>query len=81
MEKLKDSNFRNYIGYDKKVVPHKQPRFKHCCGMLAADGSDSSATPAKISVANVTTWGYVKTALALVGAFVVIKYAWGKIKH
>jgi hypothetical protein len=79
---LKDNDFRNYIDYPagKKSLAYKQPKYKHCCGMLAADGSDASATPAKIPVANVTTIAYVKTGLALLGAFVAIKFIISKIK-
>jgi hypothetical protein len=64
-----EEEYRNYI--DKKIIT-KRPH--NACG-LNATGDSVSAT-----VNNVTAWGYLKTALALVGAFVVAKYVYGKMK-
>ncbi len=82
MKNLKDSEFRNFIPYPAggKYVAHKQPRFKHCCGALAADGSDPSATPAKIATSNVKMWGYAKTGLAIIGLYVAIKFVLDKVR-
>lgn len=68
-----EKEFRNYIDYPvgKKVIA-KKPH--NACG-LNATGESVNAT-----VTNVTALGYLKTGLALVGAFVVIKYIYGKMK-
>lgn len=57
--------------------------FSNCCG-LAATGDETdpaaSSSPAPIDpkVKNLQRWGYVKTGLALIGAYVVIKFLYGK---
>lgn len=57
--------------------------FSNCCG-LAATGDETNAvespSPAPIDpkVQNLQRWGYVKTGLALVGAYVAIKFLYGK---
>jgi hypothetical protein len=58
--------------------------FSNCCG-LAATGDEAlppvespSPAPVDSKVKNLQRWGYVKTGLALVGAYVVIKFLYGK---
>jgi hypothetical protein len=76
------------VGYNNRNNQHRNnpfnPGFKNCCG-LAATGDEAlppveSSSPAPIDpkVSNLQRWGYVKTGLALVGAYVVIKFLYGK---
>lgn len=57
------------------------------CGALAASGggepvqsTDEPETTVTKEVQNLQFWQYAKMALALVGAYVVVKYLYGKFK-
>lgn len=91
MKSVRDQEFRNIIGdqylaaYDKNKISN--PRFHQCCGFAATgdeveviDETAKTDEPVKVKVQNVKAIGYVKTVLALVGLYVIIKFIYGKIK-
>jgi hypothetical protein len=74
-----DNNFRNFIEYPITVDSRRKSH--SACGFMAATGDPSAPDPSvKAAVTNLTMWNYAKTGLALLGAFVAIKFIYGKIK-
>lgn len=81
-------NFRNFIDYpvSKTHAPHPNAKRHNACG-LAATGDDGSTAAtaagdqsAKAAVTKLTLWNYAKIGFAIVGAVVVVKYLYAKIK-
>lgn len=76
----KDLNFRNMVD-DPYLNRMANKPFKNCCGLAATGDGAADEQPLPVpKVQNVQAWGFIKTALAVVGAWVVIKYAYGKLK-
>ena len=83
----KEKNFRNYMADDPylkyhAVIEGKKKRDFCACGLNASGGVGTEIpepeSDVKSKVMNLTAWGYVKTALALVGAFVVGSWVYKK---
>jgi hypothetical protein len=81
-QKAQRDNQANYLNMVDD--PYLNKRFNNCCGLAATgDSPVEEVTPApsvKAKVMNMQAWGYAKTALALVGLYVVVKYAISKFK-
>jgi hypothetical protein len=84
----KNSEYRNMIDDPYLRMADQRKPFNNCCG-FAATGDEILATeevpqddiePVKSQVMNLQAWKYAKTGLAIIGAYVVIKYLYGKIK-
>lgn len=83
---LNDPEFRNmvndpYLNAQGKVLNNAggrdpwKPRSRNCCGLNA-----TGAEPVNKAVTKLQAWNYAKTGLALVGAYVVVKYLMAKLK-
>lgn len=92
VEEPKEAEYRNFKkGNMPKPRPRPHPwnasglDYSYCCG-LAATGEELQAAPTpapapepvNTTVQNMQAWKYAKTALAIVGAYVVIKFLYGK---
>jgi hypothetical protein len=83
----KEKNFRNFIEYPINMSKPKNMKNRNCCGFAATGDDAGTATPeaatpdntVKATVRNITIWNYAKTGLAILGAYVAIKFIWGKI--
>jgi len=71
----------------KRNYPFNANGYNDCCGFAASGDLDSDAVNSdpepvviKSKVQNMRAWDYAKTALALIGLYVVVTYAWGKLK-
>jgi uncharacterized membrane protein len=69
-----EKDFRNFIGYP--IITPKKVKTHNCCGFAAS--GDAPVTPVSATVTNISAWSYAKTALALVGAFIIGKYLYTK---
>lgn len=83
-EKQSGKDFRNFIDYP--IQRTFKPLSHNCCG-FAANGDPAATDPApaadntvKTAVRNLSLWNYGKTALALIGLYVAVKFVWGKLK-
>lgn len=79
-----EQNFRNMVDdpFLKKFATNGRVNsHKNCCG-LAATGDVEEEAPApveiKSKVQSIKAWHYAKTALALVGLYVIVKFAYDK---
>jgi hypothetical protein len=70
----------------QRNYPFNACGMNNCCG-LAATGDevvapvDTAAAPVdKTKIQSIKTWHYAKTGLAIIGAYVIIKYAISKMK-
>jgi hypothetical protein len=75
-----DKKFRNFIPYP---LPNYGLKKHNACGLAATGDADSAApadTTVKAAVKDLTAWSYAKTALALLGLYVAVKYVWGRVK-
>jgi len=83
-----DNNFRNMVDDPYLRAAQAKKNFKNCCGLAATgDGAMDDAQLAEqrealpaTKVRDMQAWNYAKTALAIVGAWVVLKWAYEKIK-
>jgi len=83
--KNRGQEFRNMVDDPFLRVQTIKSKKLNCCG-LAATGEESEVIAPepiaiKAKVQNMKAWDYAKTALAIVGLYVVVKYAWGKFKN
>jgi hypothetical protein len=92
----KSQSFKNFVDDPYLNIGGKAPRrepkypfnacgcdYSNCCG-LAATGEETEEAvlkvPDVVKAKNITAWHYAKTALAVIGAFVLISYVWNKVK-
>jgi hypothetical protein len=53
--------------------------FSNCCGLAATgDEPEPDPAPVKANVTNLQAWQYIKTGLAIIGVYVVLKFLYGK---
>jgi hypothetical protein len=55
--------------------------YSNCCGLAATGDEASNAAPSPVDstpVRNLQAWQYAKTALAIVGTYVIVKFLYGK---
>ena len=81
MEKMNEGEFRNYMAGDPYlshhagVYPRKKQKDFCACGLNATGGTDveipEPENNVKTKVMNLKVMGYAKTALALVGAYII----------
>jgi hypothetical protein len=89
-ENYRNDNYRNMIDdpflneFGRNVSRNPLQRdFSNCCG-FAASGEEISTTPPAVTeplntkVMNMQAVRYIKTALAIIGAYAVIKFMIGK---
>jgi hypothetical protein len=90
MKTLNDHKFRNIVGDTYLDAMDKRPPLQRdfCACGLAATGEDEiidaeevadDTKSVKTKAMNLQAWKYFKTGLALVGAYVVIKFLYGKL--
>lgn len=78
--KKADKEFRNFIEYNPNKVVGKN-RVHNACGFLNVTGDPAAPdSSVKAAITNLTMWNYAKTGLALLGAYVAIKFIYAKIK-
>lgn len=79
-------DYRNMVDDPYLAQMDMRQPYNNCCG-FAATGEEAimpETTPApeaasNINVNSMQTWQYAKTALAIIGAWVVLKYLLGKM--
>ena len=79
----REQDFRNMVDDPFLKVQTIKSKKLNCCG-LAASGeevTDPEPVEIKAKVQNIKAWDYAKTALAIIGLYVVVKYAYGKFKN
>jgi hypothetical protein len=75
--------YHNAFGHKRGVSPHKRKNAnplnpsRNCCGFNAT-GDETAPEPVSKPVMKMQAWQYAKTGLAVVGAYVVIKFLYGK---
>lgn len=89
--KNREQGFRNMVDDPfLKVQGIRNKKSNNCCGFAASgdlgymaeqpEPTDPEPVAIKAKVQNMKTWDLAKTALAIVGLYVVVKYAWTKFK-